>query len=54
MRMMEELSDLVKLQGEKLMTIEEALEGAREYVGSGEKKLEKGKEYHKSAQKVYY
>jgi len=34
--MMEDLSDLVKLQGEKLLTIEAALEGAHDHVVNGD------------------
>jgi syntaxin 1B/2/3 len=49
--MMEDLSDLVKLQGEKLLTIEAALEGAHDHVVKGDEKLESGKKYHKKSQK---
>ena len=37
--MMEDLAHLVKLQGEKLLTIEEALEGAQNHVEAGTKHL---------------
>lgn len=50
--MMEELALLVHLQGEKLLTIETAIDGAHDHVDRGEVKLEKGKEYHKKAKKV--
>lgn len=33
--MMEDLSDLVKFQGEKLLTIEEALQGAQDHMERG-------------------
>jgi hypothetical protein len=42
----------VHLQGETLLTIETAIDGAHDHVGRGEVKLEKGKEYHKKAKKV--
>lgn len=41
--MMEELALLVHLQGEKLLTIETAIDGAHDHVERGETKLEKGK-----------
>lgn len=52
--MMEELALLVHLQGEKLLTIETAIDGAHDHVERGEVSLEKGKEYHKKAKKVVF
>ena len=52
LRMMEDLADLVRMQGEKITTIEEALSGAHDHVEKGDASLEKGKELHKKSQKV--
>jgi hypothetical protein len=37
--MMQDLQELVNYQGEKLLTIEEALNGAHDHMGKGEQKL---------------
>jgi hypothetical protein len=43
MSMMEEMALLVQLQGDKLTTIEAAIDGAKEYVDKGDVSLQKGK-----------
>lgn len=47
-KMMQEISQIVKLQGEQIDTIVDHVQSAQDYIGKGVKNLEDAKKHHKS------
>jgi t-SNARE complex subunit (syntaxin) len=47
-KMMQDISQMVKLQGEKIDNIADHVQSAEDYTREGVQKLEKAKEHHKS------